>query len=43
MNDTLRAIKFFYLYLKKYKFSFFLIAIFIIVATYLQASNVKLS
>lgn len=39
MNDTLRAIKFFYLYLKKYKFSFFLIAIFIIVATYLQVKS----
>ncbi|WP_125707751.1 ABC transporter ATP-binding protein [Lacticaseibacillus porcinae] len=36
MNDTTRALKFFYLYFKKYKFQFLLIAIFIIAATYLQ-------
>lgn len=39
MTDTLRAIKFFYLYLKKYKFSFLLIAIFIVVATFLQVKS----
>lgn len=36
MNDTKRAIKFFYLYLKKYKLQFLVIALFIFVATYLQ-------
>lgn len=36
MNDTARAIKFFYLYLKKYKLQFLIIAIFIFAATYLQ-------
>lgn len=36
MNDTARAIKFFYLYLKKYKLQFAVIAVFIIAATYLQ-------
>lgn len=39
MTDTLRAIKFFYLYLKKYKLSFLLIAIFIVVATFLQVKS----
>lgn len=36
MNDTARAIKFFYLYLRKYKLQFLVIAILIFVATYLQ-------
>lgn len=36
MNDTARAIKFFYLYLKKYKLQFAVIAVFIFAATYLQ-------
>ncbi|KRM58472.1 hypothetical protein C5L31_001665 [Secundilactobacillus malefermentans] len=36
MNDTTRAIRFFYLYLKKYKLQFLIIAIFIFAATYLQ-------
>lgn len=36
MNDTSRALKFFYLYFKKYKLQFLVIAIFIIAATYLQ-------
>jgi ATP-binding cassette subfamily B multidrug efflux pump len=36
MSDTARALKFFYLYFKKYKLQFLVIAIFIIVATYLQ-------
>jgi ATP-binding cassette subfamily B multidrug efflux pump len=36
MNDTARAIKFFYLYFKKYKLQFLVIAIFVIAATYLQ-------
>ncbi|GAK48313.1 multidrug ABC transporter permease [Secundilactobacillus oryzae JCM 18671] len=36
MNDTARAFKFFYLYLKKYKLQFLIIAIFIFAATYLQ-------
>ncbi|WP_225047491.1 ABC transporter ATP-binding protein [Lacticaseibacillus kribbianus] len=36
MSDTKRAIKFFYLYLKKYKPQFLLIAVLIITATYLQ-------
>lgn len=36
MNDTARAIKFFYLYFKKYKLQFLVIAVFIIAATYLQ-------
>lgn len=38
MNDTMRAIKFFYLYLKKYKLQFLIIAVFIVVATYLQVA-----
>ncbi|MFD1318721.1 ABC transporter ATP-binding protein [Loigolactobacillus zhaoyuanensis] len=38
MNDTTRAIKFFYLYLKKYKFQFLVIAVFIFAATYLQVA-----
>ncbi|QDK70561.1 ABC transporter ATP-binding protein [Lactococcus protaetiae] len=36
MSDTTRAIRFFYLYLKKYKLQFFVIMIFIILATWLQ-------
>lgn len=36
MHDTLRAGKFFYLYLKKYKLQFLVISIFIFIATYLQ-------
>lgn len=36
MNDTARAIKFFYLYLRKYKLQFLVIAILIFAATYLQ-------
>jgi ATP-binding cassette subfamily B multidrug efflux pump len=36
MNDTARAIKFFYLYFKKYKLQFLAIAILIFIATYLQ-------
>lgn len=36
MRDTTRALKFFYLYFKKYKLQFLVIAIFIITATYLQ-------
>ncbi|MDR0200353.1 MAG: ABC transporter ATP-binding protein/permease [Streptococcaceae bacterium] len=35
-GDTSRAIRFFYLYLKKYKVSFIVIAVFVIAATYLQ-------
>lgn len=38
MNDTARAIKFFYLYLKKYKLQFLVIAVFIFAATYLQVA-----
>lgn len=38
MNDTARAIKFFYLYLKKYKLQFAVIAVLIIAATYLQVA-----
>ncbi len=36
MSDTTRAIRFFYLYLKKYKLQFAVIMIFIIAATWLQ-------
>ncbi|MFC4653338.1 ABC transporter ATP-binding protein [Lactococcus nasutitermitis] len=36
MSDTTRAIRFFYLYLKKYKLQFVVIMIFIILATWLQ-------
>lgn len=36
MKDTARAAKFFYLYFKKYKLQFLLIAVFIVAATYLQ-------
>jgi ATP-binding cassette subfamily B multidrug efflux pump len=36
MNDTTRAVKFFYLYLKKYKIQFLVIAVLIFIATYLQ-------
>ncbi|KRK98574.1 multidrug protein lipid ABC transporter ATP-binding permease [Secundilactobacillus odoratitofui DSM 19909 = JCM 15043] len=36
MNDTARAIKFFYLYFKKYKLQFAVIVVFVIAATYLQ-------
>ncbi|MQW23716.1 ABC transporter ATP-binding protein [Lactococcus sp. dk322] len=36
MSDTARAIRFFYLYLKRYKLQFVVIMIFIILATYLQ-------
>ncbi|CAM3056808.1 ATP-binding cassette domain-containing protein [Lactococcus hircilactis] len=36
MSDTTLAIRFFYLYLKKYKLQFVVIMIFIIAATYLQ-------
>lgn len=35
-SDTIRAIKFFYLYLKKYKIQFLVIMIFVIAATWLQ-------
>lgn len=36
MSDTTRAIRFFWLYLKKYKLQFFVILIFIVLATWLQ-------
>lgn len=36
MSDTSRALKFFYLYFKKYKLQFLVIAVFIFAATYLQ-------
>lgn len=36
MSDTARAIRFFYLYLKKYKLQFAVILIFIVLATWLQ-------
>ena len=36
MSDTARAIRFFYLYLKRYKLQFFVIMIFIVLATWLQ-------
>nr|WP_125572458.1 ABC transporter transmembrane domain-containing protein [Lacticaseibacillus songhuajiangensis] len=36
MSDTGRALKFFYLYFKKYKLQFLVIAVFIFIATYLQ-------
>lgn len=35
-SDTIRAIKFFYLYLKKYKIQFLVIMVFVIAATWLQ-------
>ncbi len=38
MKDTARAIKFFYLYLKKYKLQFLVIAVLVFVATYLQVA-----
>ncbi|WP_290123689.1 hypothetical protein [Paucilactobacillus hokkaidonensis] len=38
MNDTARALKFFYLYLKKYKLQFLVIAVFVLAATYLQVA-----
>ena len=38
MSDTTRAIRFFYLYLKKYKLQFVVILIFIILATWLQVT-----
>ena len=36
MSDTTRAIRFFYLYLKRYKLQFAVIMIFIVAATWLQ-------
>ncbi|MCT1181953.1 multidrug efflux ABC transporter LmrCD subunit D [Lactococcus lactis] len=42
MSDTTRAIRFFYLYLKRYKLQFAVIMIFIILATWLQVVSPSL-